>query len=201
MKAARLLAFVVLVSGLAFANSIVVDGSFELNRYTDRPFTPIGAGNYVGAWFISSGSIDYINTYWPAVNGHASIDLNGWSVGSIYQDLHTVPGQQYRLSFYLSGNPDLPGLKPLDVLWNGAVVGYHVSSPINTWQNFTYLRFVFPDVVASGPITRLEFKSETPTVYGPVLDDVRVEAVPEPNSLLLIASGATLFALRTRHRR
>jgi Protein of unknown function (DUF642)/PEP-CTERM motif len=196
-----LLLFGLICPGMAVADSIVLDGSFEVNR-TTRPFLSLGSGWNLGAWHVDSGSVDFIHSYWPAVDGTESLELNGWSRGSIYQDLHTVAGQQYRVSFFISGNPDAAGVKPLQFWWNGTLVGANLASDLNTWQNFHYVQFIFPDMVAAGATTRIEFVSGIENAWGPVIDNVTVEPVPEPASLLLFGSGASclLPLLRRKNR-
>jgi choice-of-anchor C domain-containing protein len=166
------------------ADSIVVNGSFE-TPVLGVGFTTYGAGNSaLTPWVIASGSIDHIDTLWQAAEGSQSLDMNGnGTAGSIYQDLDTMPGQAYTLSFAQAANPDgLPAIKTLRVEWDGALVADVNSTTVGkTRANMGWETHSFT-VVASGTTTRLQFTSQTSGFFGPALDDVRVEGVPLPGT-------------------
>lgn len=178
---------------------IVTNGSFE-----ESTFGPGGTWNFktlyapsdaIYGWTVTPESIDYINTYWTAADGDRSIDLDGRSPGGIKQDLTTVPGHDYLVKFWLSGNPDdgqVP--KPVRVM---ALVGggswdftYTFPSPWPSgrdkhdliWQEYS-LTFTAPST-----LTTLQFKSTNSTAFGAALDNVSVvDQTPElPSGALLL---------------
>jgi choice-of-anchor C domain-containing protein len=184
---------------------IVVNGSFE-----ESTFGPGGTWNFqtlsqgstaITGWTVMPNGLDYINRYWYAQDGDRSLDLNATSAGGIKQVLNTVVGHDYKVEFWLAGNPEL-GLydKPVQI---SALVGG------GTWD-FTYQ---FPSgytnpagtahpwnlawekrslvFTAAGPTTTLQFLSlvtDKAIACGPVLDNVSVvDQTPElPSGALLL---------------
>src|SRR5439155_4518796 len=79
-----------------------------------------GQGGDIDGWFVASGSVDLVGTYWQAATGSQSVDMSGAGRGGIYQDMPTTPGVTYSLAFALAGNPDCgPSVKRLAVAWEG----------------------------------------------------------------------------------
>jgi predicted ribosomally synthesized peptide with SipW-like signal peptide len=106
-------------------------------------------------------------------NGHNGNLNNEPASTKIYQDIATVPGQKYQLRFAFSPRPNTVNTQnKLEVKWNGVIVD--VIGPIAgggsiNWTVYTY------DVIASGPITRLEFTDlGNADSMGTFLDDVRL---------------------------
>ncbi len=159
------------------AENLVSDGDFE------DPAIP-GPWNVVyyapaifGSWTIESGSIDHIGPgYWQAASGYQSVDLNGYSAATIYQDIPTTPGESYSLSFAMAGNPHGgPWVVTMEVWWEASLIdtltfdttGHSINDM--GWTRYQYA------VVASDDSTRLRFKSITGTCCnGPTLDNVTV---------------------------
>ena len=67
-------------------------------------------------WTVTSGSIDWIGTYWQAPpTGGYSVDLDGNTPGAISNTINLLPGV-YTLNFFLAGNPDgAPTIKTVQV--------------------------------------------------------------------------------------
>lgn len=177
----------------ARADNIVLDGDFE-GSVPGSEFWTFCAPEHFGPWVIPEtgaveSGIDVIKTTWPAASGSQSIDLDGRGRGTIYQDIPTEPGRQYRLSFALAGNPDTSEEYPqktreLEVFWSPRDIthltfdttGHEAFDPSFTykytdvgWTNHS------STVTAAGSITRLSFRSLTEGPFGVALDKVVVE--------------------------
>lgn len=187
----------------ARGDSIVVNGSFEAPIVQGSWDTYHAPSVAVSGWVLQSGSIDHIGGYWQAAEGVQSLDMNGNTTagGSIYQDLSTVAGQEYTLSFAIAGNPDGPPVvKTLEVKWGGGAVATVSSDTTgNTRANMGWETHSFT-VVASGATSRLEFTSQDQGFYGAALDNVRVTAVPLPGTMSGAAALLAMVGLVRRRR-
>lgn len=162
----------------AAGQNIVKYGGFE-NPVVSSGFTEYSAGQSFGGWTVGAGSIDLVkNDYWIPAQGSQSVDLDGSSAGTIYQDLPTVGGSSYSLSFFLAGNPVCgPAVVQMQIWWGTTLVDTlsfntaHHSTAHMGWLNHGYT------VQATGTVTRLSFVSLTGSLCGPTLDGVKVEAV------------------------
>jgi choice-of-anchor C domain-containing protein len=193
----------------AHGDNRVTNGSFE-SPFVDGQFETyygVDATSLTG-WVVDHAgtSINHVNAQWNDADGFQSIDLNGIEAGSIYQDLSTTASQEYTIRFALAGNPEGQENKRLQVLWDGVQIADVTfvqagHDPIN--MGWTYYQFV---AAASDNSTRLTFNSLTgamqgdggvQTWYGPVIDDVSVNPVPEPTGPML-ALASSLFVLIVR---
>jgi len=169
------LAFV-FVPGLGAAN-IVVNPGFETGVL--NPWVPSGDTTYtdVQDWAAHSGS--YGAYCGPVIEN-----------GYITQTLTTTPGATYDLSFWIWHDQGTGTF--FEVSWGGAPI-YSEGPGDYGWtlREFT--------VTSSGASTDLMFGFyNLPWFY--YLDDVSVEQVPEPSSLILAGLGVAALALRRRQR-
>lgn len=191
MKKFILAGLLCLIFSCAKAEAVTItNGSFE-NDFT--------------GWYLTYGNIDLVGG-WQASDGTYSIDLSGNTAGGIAQTIDTMIGQQYLVTFDLSGNPGYPLIKTLIV--NAASASqtytYTLSPDMNNdnmkWQTQSFY------FTAEKEQTELSFNSQDYTCYGPVLDNVKISEyslpsapTPEPSSLLLGFTGLTgLLGLKKR---
>ncbi|MEO8740345.1 MAG: hypothetical protein ABI537_11680 [Casimicrobiaceae bacterium] len=161
----------------ASAANLVANGDFETGTYTPEwTLTPGGpfdlvcqAGVPIGAATCIVNSGQYAMTF----------GLFG-AQDSLSQTLATVPGQTYRLSFFLANdNPPNQNTTTFAVVWDGSTV-FSLPSPQPT---FAYGQQIF-DVVATTSSTQLTFVAQhDPSQW--FLDDVSV--VPAPTVTKAIA--------------
>ena len=182
--------------GLVFISSasanIVANPGFEsgatdwtFNGSTNNPWR-IGAG--VGIAGAHTGTMDASDgcVGAPCVNPDPDPD-GSW----LYQDLVTVPGTQYTLSFWwASAGP----ANELEVLFGSTVADDLVNVPSGPYIQYSNT----VTLTAASTTTRLEFIGRQDPGFNS-LDDIDVEAgsgtvTPEPSAYVLIGSGLALLA-------
>jgi hypothetical protein len=167
-------------SGLIAQQNIVQNSSFE------------------GGW--QNGPVGWGWTYNIGLFGATPSAANGgfWAdvYGTIYQDLQTLPGQQYHLRFALAGNFNISAPQVLNVLWDGVGEGNASWNPAG--HNINNLGWVWSDfdLIATDSSTRLTF--DNPYVgdgSGRIarIDAISVTVVPEPSGLLFIGLGTLVL--------
>lgn len=163
----------------AHASTMFSDGSFEQPVVTPNTFQRLFAGQTMGPWLVTSGSVDLIGAgFWQATDGVQSLDLDGAGDGTIEQTFNTFPLNEYQISYELAGNPAAgPTVKTGVAFINGSPVE-HFAFDITgkTFANMGYVHHEFT-FLATGTTTTLTFASTTtPGGFGPVLDDVDLES-------------------------
>ncbi|MEU9123074.1 choice-of-anchor C family protein [Streptomyces sp. NPDC048506] len=156
------------------------DGSFETPAVEPHAFRTVSAGQSIGPWKVTGGTVDLIGTgYWQAAEGDQSVDLNGMEPGAVAQTFATTPGTSYTVTYSLSGNPQLghvPAVKTGKVLIDGQNVqdfSFDVSGTTEAEMGYVRRQLTF---VARGTSMTLGFASTTAhSATGPVVDDVTVE--------------------------
>ena len=105
--------FGALMLPVAAQASVIANGQFG-STCASSSFCSYNAGNStdIPSWTVinggsptdSNGSVDLITGYWQAPSGGGySIDLDGNAFGGVSQTFATIAGQQYTVSFFLSG--------------------------------------------------------------------------------------------------
>jgi choice-of-anchor C domain-containing protein len=172
----------------AVASNATTNGSFEEGAFPDsEAFHTLWSGTpeagSITGWTVTSGSVDWINTYWTAQDGTKSLDMNGTpspevplAAGTISQTLATAVNGTYVVQFYLAGNPDCGvGDKSLTVSATGtAPQTYTFTNTDATTRadmGWTVQAYTF---VATSPSTELVFAADpgNPSICGPALDSV-----------------------------
>ena len=185
-----------LVASFALVSTVLAasftNGSFE---NTDGTYAGVSLGfepnatNIPGWTTGATGTVDWIYNYWPAEQGSYSLDLNGSNnstgtyAGSVSQTFDTVAGQEYFVSFWMSGNPypNGPTTKTMTVQATGGAVQSYSYDILANGTTLTDMHWVDMGYTftASGSSTTLTFASTTAgTSYaGPALDNVTVTAI------------------------
>ncbi|MBD0695023.1 choice-of-anchor C family protein [Streptomyces sp. CBMA123] len=153
------------------------DGSFESPKVPAGNFTELNAGQSIGPWQITGGSVDLIGAgFWQAAEGDQSIDLNGADSGTIAQTFTTVPGTTYSVTYALAGNPGGgPAVRTGKALIDGQDFqdfSFDVTGKTRAAMGYVGRQFSF---VAYNSSTTLTFQSTVGGAFGPVLDNVQVK--------------------------
>jgi uncharacterized repeat protein (TIGR01451 family) len=164
-------------------------GSSTYNEQ-NRPDPKLELQNGVMGWLAQGGNqYAELDTDW----GGPSSGLSGEPASvKIYQDIPTVPGKKYDVSFAFSPRPNSGSSENmLDVLWGATTVDSLTedgTSNANTvWKTHTYT------ITATEPVTRLAFIDKgTPNSVGTFLDSVSVQCAKECKAIEgVVVSDAT----------
>lgn len=176
--------------------SLVVNGSFETPAVSGVFSTvPAGSSTLTG-WTVGLSSVDVVNgtaAGVPAVDGIQFVDLNGTpGPGSIAQAFGTTPSTIYTLTFSFETRAPIgttATVRVFDV--SGNLLGPTTLAPVPGagWAPF------LGTFVATQSTATLELRSlNSPDMFfGVGLDDVSINAIPEPSALALMTLG--VFAI------
>jgi choice-of-anchor C domain-containing protein len=181
----------------------ITNGSFE-DGTNPGSFSTVAAGQTnITGWSVTSGSVDYIGSYWQASDGVRSVDLSGASIGTLAQTVAGLTnGASYRVTFDVARNPD-GGLTPRTGTFSagGQSFGFAYTDATSTradmkWQTVSYV------FTAGGTDALISFSSDASggCCFGPALDNVRIAAVPEPATWAMMLGGFGLLGAATRRR-
>lgn len=212
--------FAALITALISVNTLsagLVNGSFETPTAPAGWFFTFTAGSAPApfGWQVAAGEIDLLgNGYWQHSHGQQSVDLNGLAPGAIYQDFTFDAAGAYVIKFDLSANPDLDfqgddlgtGIKNARVDFGtpgltSALGTYGVDAESRHITSMNYVTITTPAItVSDATIYRLQFTSLVSGKGGAVIDNVRIEAVPEPGafSILALAAAGILVIRRNK---
>jgi hypothetical protein len=158
--------------------NLLVNGSFESSTLAADDTGRWGAFSSVPGWTAISGSAIEL---WSNLNGvdatngknFGELDYQGAQDG-FYQDVKTVAGQNYDLSFDARSRPGFDSsTTSMEVLWNGSVVA--TVPPGDSWQNYDFT------VVGTGGQDRLTFREvagQGSDGLGALYDNVALVAKP-----------------------
>jgi choice-of-anchor C domain-containing protein len=166
--------------------NLIVNGSFEDGPVVgDAGFLPLDEDSVaIRGWVVTRGQIDLqqeIGGKLKAADGKRSLDLHGSpGFGGVKQPFVTKPGQKYRVTFSMSGNPGVGHeAVQLAVRAAGKKQVFDCDMTGKTlddlkWETKTW------EFTAVDTITVLEFHTAMPVTTnafgGPLLDYVKVVA-------------------------
>ncbi|CAH0294928.1 hypothetical protein SRABI118_04192 [Massilia sp. Bi118] len=191
--------FMGLLAGTAHAN-LIKNGDFEQVQggVPAHGFVTANAGSTVLTdWTVGPVSIDLVQGAYGAIDG-ISVDMLGTpGPGFISQSFNAVAGTTYQLDFDLFRNTVPSGTVEVtftDSLSNSYSQQFTSTGGTATAFSMTYL------ATSNGPLT-LSFGSVGGDGYsGAVLDNVSVNAVPEPATLAIFGIGMFGFGMCRRRK-
>lgn len=204
MHIKHVLAIIIAVCGLAPALSsanLIVNGDFETPLVTNSgPPAGLGfdyrTGTQITGWTITGPKeVQFTSQYQPVGGGNQSVQLE--SLSPFTQSFATTPGQLYKLTFDL-GAWDMNDLVTQS---SSLRVDLGVISADYVGSDTAYVTYALL-FTANNASTTLSFENLGP--FGasyPQLDDVSVEAVPEPGSIALLGAALAAFGLSRRRKK
>lgn len=176
------------------AQAGIVNGSFEAD--------PQGAGswniyNNLTGWLGGGAGIELRNgVAGTAQDGVKYVELDTRTNSSMWQTVLTDAGQHYDLTLWYSPRAGVnSNSNAIEVWWDGAMLGTMNGSGVGA-ANHVWRQYAF-SVVGTGSNTLRFAAAGNADGLGGSLDNVRLNAVPEPGSLALVlgallAGGAAL---------
>ena len=145
-------------------------------------------GDFSG-WTVTGGAFTGIDALSAQTGSFGAFFGEASPGSSIAQNLNTVTGGLYQVSFWLQLD-DSAQPNSFSFSWNGVTQ----ALSFNNAAAFDYTRFTAV-VSAAGPVTALRFNLTNPQSFW-LLDNVVVTAVPEPQAWALGALGLLMIAVR-----
>ena len=160
------------------------------------PATPSG-------WSVVGGSVDVIGPgfYDLLPNGGNYIDLDGSTntAGVLSHSLSLTKGTQYTVSFDLAGNQRNSATEHVGVLLGTALHTYSLPEFAGwTHYSFTFTPGHTGDFLLS--FADVNFNNRRDHI-GMLLDNVNVNAVPEPETYAMMLAGLGLVSFMARRRK
>jgi choice-of-anchor C domain-containing protein len=191
----------VLAAALALASvaaqaapvNLILNGNFEMDDpdVASGGFTKVSAGQtMINHWTVGGNSVDLIQTNYGSID-NVSIDLAGSpGPGSISQSFTVQAGTTYELVFDYFRN--LPGTALSVNFGSLGTASFSVASSIVRNQTLRW-------TAASNGTGSVTFASGS-GVGGPTIDNVRVFAVPAPQTIGLTGLALVMLAAVARRR-
>ena len=149
---------------------LIRNGSFEANALNAGQWKLFGA---IDGWGTGT-QIELQNGVTnKASDGKQVLELDSdYKVDSVYQDVQTLPGRVYALSFDTATRGDTKHTDAIEVYWNGVKIAT-VDPQSTAWQTSTF------QVVGTGGLDRLEFREPAGDndSYGGLLDNVSLKGM------------------------
>lgn len=200
-RIATFLGTLALVSLPAFAQNLVVNGSFEAPVYAAGTHYPVA----VTGWAIEpdSGFEVWNNYQGPGADGPQYLELDVFTCNTISQAVPTFPGHTYAVRYAFGGRPGVADNEVV-VRWNGTQISS--ASADGTGQTTVVWTYYNAVATATGSSSTLTFTNvDDCDALGAMLDDVSVvdqgapvaTAVPtlDPRVLAALAAVLALAAL------
>jgi hypothetical protein len=179
--------------------ALITNGGFENPIFPQDPFNGWTLTGNVDVGYLEGVCADGGTFSFTPCNSHsgtytAALGPNGEGA-MISQEVATTPGQAYTLTFFLKNDNGDPSQSVEN--WFGVTFDNQTVQAYSGLGNFDYQEYTFSNLVASSDVTEVGFGLEN-TPGGFFLDDVALNAVPEPasTSLVMLSLGLLGFGFR-----
>jgi hypothetical protein len=199
----RSIAAVVLAAAMAPVGAQTIsNGGFELPTIGGSDYFTNLATSFAG-WTLNSGDVDVVRSFggqgWAANSGFQSLDLSGYTAGSISQNVSGfTAGQQYVLTYFYNGTTVGDAKTALSFVGGTSVLGpiiETVASADNIWRRRDVTFTALQSTVG------VTFQSLNFSSTGMAIDDVSVAAVPEPHEWAMMLAGLGIVGWAARRAR
>ena len=167
------------------STQLLLNGSFEANKLNSGQWQLFSG---IQGWNTSTQIEIQNNVTNKASDGAQMVEMDADNkVDNIYQDVQTVAGHAYQLTFDTATRNDTKHTDTIEIYWNGVKIG-SVDPQSTTWQSNSF------QVIGTGGSDRLEFREvgSSNDNYGGLLDNVTLKGmgstVPENFGGVVIGS-------------
>ncbi len=152
----------------------LTNGDFEAGPAISPTFPVLavapGATSLTG-WTVVGSDVSIVtNNYWVPISGARSVALSSTAPGAIEQTFPSTAGANYRLTFWIAGEPlSTPTIKHLRVTAGPTQADYTFDiTPAWNWDMFWSQKTL--DFTASASTTTVRFASQDASQWGPAID-------------------------------
>ena len=186
----------------------VINGSFETGvNPLGTTYLATGDTTSLPGWTILASGVDYVDSsIWNASNGSRSLDLSGLTSGGIVQTVSGFTiGKVYKVQVDVSANPFDPNPRPkarrflISTSGNTPLTSNYILTDANTPNNMLYQTITY-QFTAFRTALPIRLQSLTNDPFGVVIDNVRISAVPELSTWMLLCGGLGMVGLSVRRR-
>jgi choice-of-anchor C domain-containing protein len=186
----------------------VINGSFEMGANpAGSTYVSTGNTSSITGWTVLAQGVDYVDSsIWDAAKGSRSVDLSGITSGGISQTMAGFElNKRYKVQVDVSGNPFYAAERPkarrflISTTLNPSQTFSYLLTDANTSDNMAYETFTY-EFTAFRTSLPIRFQSLTADPFGVVIDNVRVSAVPEMSTWILLLGGMGMIGLSLRRR-
>ena len=138
------------------------------------------AGQKIGPWSVTAGSVDLVNAVWQNAEGAQSIDLAGLTPGTITQTVVLTHSGKYTLKFQFAGNTaGAPAIKHMKVTakapkWASTLsVSKSFSTTGKSFSSMGWQTGTLTFTAKAGDAVKITFHdTDSATAYGMALDNI-----------------------------